>query len=588
MPLQLTSITFRTNGGLVVPVAIKTGTVVIQPPEWPGASMAAADNPLAIVSPATGAGIPIRIALRRDNDIPDAIQVQALPKGETPNLFGGVRPGPVQFAAGAATTTAALILDGPAAAMVQVHNDSLQWQWTPANAANWQDFGLPTQHRVFTLLGAPGKPFRGSALWTDVLEFVCSWAKGTTTLPDAQSAIASKFYSLGTGGGPFKYCDYAQYSNGVFDCAHMLGSLLGQSPGNRVNCGDVAATVSTFSNAIGGTLQQGRMNHLGTNPYTQPIEVIGDTVFAAQKFGYHEVAWANQAQDNDPLWDGCVAFADGMGNPVLALGQRFIDYRPRLMSCVAIPDQAQTRKLGTVTPSAHCLDNVHQAVTRQLSVIQPSIDRLAWEFFPTPDLLPGWRPITPLPGRRPGKLAHIDSYWRREESDADPLVRLKVDTFANFIEARSALICTLHHISASVQTANVGDAGYRDESGQVLVFVRGNTLFQVLNAGLLDYSVQELGAPLDEMLTKIVATEVVQVPEPAPGVKGPIPLPVDLPDHDGDSPAWCRLLASTGTFTIREDRVFYAAHQSGEQTVTLCVQLSARKFRASEHPFLAQ
>lgn len=211
-----------------------------------------------------------------------------------------------------------------------VHRENVQWTWQYQADGGWQDI-TTTNHTVYVVLDAPQPPWqtgvrdsRTYQAWTDVLDLACTWAQGTTSLPDAAEAVARVVNTeLG-----LQYDPVPQYiaENGqVFFCtpfveqaANGMGSL-----GNRVNCTDCAAIVTAFSNILGCQLLSWPMAHPsgGDACFTcNRIQAIGTDTWAypgAGGYRYHEVAFDGGTAPPFPgsqVYDACLK-VDGGTNP---------------------------------------------------------------------------------------------------------------------------------------------------------------------------------------------------------------------------------------------------------------------------------
>ena len=212
---------------------------------------------------------------------------------------------------------------------VGVYNIEWQWQYR-TGGGRWHNMQL-TKHRVYILLETPKETWNqisGSdhLPWTEVLEYSCTWARSAKTKDQAATKITEQVYALGNsvveydcpGGGDTHYC-YAT----KFDCTKFIERMKGGTGnGQYVNCTDIATIVTTFSNILGCELWNSKMQGpWGTGFQLNPILAIGSSAWQSAcgwgAFSYHEVAWKNNCDVNDELFDACLQ-VDGDSDPTAA------------------------------------------------------------------------------------------------------------------------------------------------------------------------------------------------------------------------------------------------------------------------------
>ncbi|MCR8558131.1 hypothetical protein KXD93_10775 [Mucilaginibacter sp. BJC16-A38] len=252
-----------------------------------------------------------------------------------------------------------------------------QWQYQAEGDNGWTDAaGTTTDFTVYTLLSQSGAPWshaNNSAdtqlPWTDVLDWVCIWAKGSKTADEVQAAITTAIFQLGEALHPLIKYDTvtgdSYYSYPDFKCTAFLERLNGGfGRGQLVNCSDCATIVSSFTNILGCELWQSRMEK---NFDLRTLRAIGTTNFAVPfngKFSYHEVAWKDACTVDTNVYDACLELNTnrGSGAPVglLPVDMKFgicytlTDYRANLTvagatGCdVCVPKPATTRKRRSV------------------------------------------------------------------------------------------------------------------------------------------------------------------------------------------------------------------------------------------------
>lgn len=602
MPLQLSTLQFRQKGdATTLPLLLNLGTTPLALPEW----QAGDTNPLlSPVACKTGSGVgrTVLATFTRDDASIGSFDVMASAAAGNPNLLGEIAATTVNFPAGKNSVTVALPFSGSSLSKVAVHTDSFAWQ-TRVPAGVWTNL-VTTSHRIYVVLDTPGSPWdpttQANWVWSDVLEFACAWAGGVQTIQDARGAIAAAFFNLGKSPGQiFAYGGSNQYttvSPPMFDCAHMLKSLSGViDTGNVVQCSDVAATVSTFANALGGTVWQARMGLLFN---TTPIELIGANTFASIEFGFHEVAWANEAAATDPVWDGCLQVSQG-GLGVSALDLPFQGYRPELLSSgTCNPQNAgspSNRPIGILPTGTTHTKHIkpaavhHAAVRKVLERGTQTSGLFVWGFFPTDDLVKGWsiRSENPVQGAGP-KLPAFDTYWRQVNENTGPLMRIQFASLPAGADAEDYLLRTLEDVATPVLSVPLGDYGFATGDGQFAVYVRGNVVFRFNSAGLNPVQVVQFAQQTDNLLTSTTAP-VTAISPRSDDPDGPQVLPFPLPNTTpAGQPLWYRLLTSTGSISAVDGTLQYQPDQSGDQLITVCSHLSGQQFRVQNQPFLAQ
>jgi hypothetical protein len=212
---------------------------------------------------------------------------------------------------------------------VGMYDCEWQWQYRLPEDGTWRKFAV-SRHRIYITLDIPYQPWQQTPyafentqlLWSDVLDYACRWAAGTRNKQEAAVAITRGVNALApeiiTFDAPGGASSHYAWSN--FDCTAFLDRLAGGiGNGPYVNGSDCAAIVVTFANALGCDLWQARMGFgFGVNA----VRTLGSRTW--QKPGlwpgltYHEVAWEEACGDDDPVYDACIDFEEG-----LAAGLRF-------------------------------------------------------------------------------------------------------------------------------------------------------------------------------------------------------------------------------------------------------------------------
>lgn len=241
------------------------------------------------------------------------------------NVLGSVKAKWINFNFGdSGFVTFDLLNTKIASSGVGIHFTKWQWQYRFSKKESWKNMQV-SNHKIYIILEAPELPWNqisgSDALpWTEVLNYSCSWAAGAKTRDEAAGKITERVYGLGgsileydcPGFGDRHYATYAD----TFNCTKFLERLKGlNGNGKYVNCTDCATIVSTFANILGCELWSSRME---SNFKLNPILAIGSNTWQTacgwSTFTYHEVAWKNNCDVNDEIFDACLQ-VDGDSNP---------------------------------------------------------------------------------------------------------------------------------------------------------------------------------------------------------------------------------------------------------------------------------
>lgn len=360
---------------------------------------------------------------------------------------------------------------------VAVENIAWRWQYRVYRDGPWIDFAVST-HRIYTTLRKPQEPwqqtpFKRSNLqlpWTAVLEYVCRWAAGAQNPTDAATRITRSVYQLGKD-GIASYCKSSQYTHATynaFNCAAFLFDLnLGIL---KLNCSDCAAIVSTFTNLAGGELWQSQMTGFDYNPILR----IGESRWREGDFNYHEVAWEEDCEVHNDVFDACLEI-DGDDDPtnsdldhvaLLPTNLRFGRpkenlYRDRLVAPANSHDRATPqpclrirRSVQTASLVKRCMISAEllQLATQRFDLKQPINELSADEVFSASNLLANFLAGgTELRSDRlstPDKAVLSESLWRCSSDKADAVLLIKVYEGPSFEAARD----WVHHFIAGLHS----------------------------------------------------------------------------------------------------------------------------------------
>lgn len=574
--VTLKSIQFHSPANPVtVPLARMSGTstVAVPTPEWkPG--RAAADSLVAINMKPQPAAMPVRVKLHRSNTSTASVLLSAVAAGSA-NVLHSVAETTVSFPGGVETVEVDLELRLSLNGEVGKQIDRLAWQYrTSASGAHTPL--VETEHTVFKLLDTPAEPWSADTadthVWTDVLEFACGWAAGSSDANAAASAICRRFFQLGEPPQQqppplLSYCGMAQYAGQLFDCADFVRTLRGEpDQARRVNCSDAAAVISSFAAALGAKLVQQRTGPVGKS---RLIRLIGrKAVEPINGFSYHELAWGEGGSTADPVWDGSLELHKNSAAPQLAAGIPFTSYVPLFTpgSMSANPSTRRVRAVGCYEGKA-CVMARRAATSVSGALPGPSI--LVLRLSPR-GLLPGWRLVrdNTFHCGQPD-LVFFDAYYRPEEGREGVLLRVQSALLANNESAANYLRAQLEHCSALSPDAEIGESSFHLDDGSAVGFQTGNAALVLLNAGPADHPLADAARPLARQLSS-----VPDLPAPA---HAPLAAPGDLPEIEvmavprgDDACMWYRWVTRSGRLVYRDGRVVLLPYSREEAAVAFC------------------
>ena len=351
----------------------KNFTTAAPSPEWTPAMTAAAESPAAYaIASVSAAVIQIQAKFTIDPSEPTTVTVSAAGGG----ILGDIPAFPVQFANGVSVPEFVTVSlpNHRLGAGSGVGVQDITWNWTwQSGSSGWQPLAT-TAHRIYSLLAVPTGPWLQSgdatqAPWTDVLDYSCAWAAGSTDLDTAAEAITTKIYgSLGLtydhDDGMSKYTEWIEGADiYAFLCTQFLQFLAdGRGKGNVVNCTDCATFVTTFANSVGCDLFAAWMSNPDVFASSSSLKLegfscneiiaIGATDMAypfpsngCGHFRYHEVAWTGAGSYTDPLYDACLQI-NGSSDPWTAGGTA----SPQLPILIPFTTQGDHPALPIATP----------------------------------------------------------------------------------------------------------------------------------------------------------------------------------------------------------------------------------------------
>jgi hypothetical protein len=531
MPVNLTLVSIQFRGiapcpDATIPLRRNPDVPPFSLPEWTAGHTDPSQSPVAFRLDRTRNGtVSARIGFA--SPVSQTVEVKA-EDATGGNAIGSIPPFAVQLVAGTGTQLTVRLdaprLTDPAQARVQAHNDSWRWYARPRGTGTWQPIA-ETQHRVYTVLGAPMLPWGiddpDLFVWTDALDLACQWAAGAIDVDAAAGMVARGIYQLGEPssrpGLRYCHCSYVQLTMvggalvSVFGCIDLIRYLNSTAVTNAatVDCHDMACAVSTFANALGAALIQGKICLVGRQIHTNDVRLIGGKE-TSTCFGEHELAWGGSALDPDPVWDACLQ-VDGDSDPaspphqfVVSTGMIFngglsLGYRDRFaigddakrLIAPGCRDVSNNRKLATLRPAPR--RTPHDAVSGEIPVdlrdFLTSLDVKPWrllEWFENPldaNLLAYLTTVTLAPDSIEPRL-HID--WYRCAS-----VQLARD-----------VLSAIHSLYAQPTEYSpvAGDGGFRTLDGGSHVFVRTNLVVGINNAGMEARPIGDVPRQIDATL----------------------------------------------------------------------------------------
>jgi hypothetical protein len=154
-------------------------------------------------------------------------------------------------------------------------------------------------NRIYVVLREPQPPWtKGghTAPWAEALHLACGWAEKETTVEGAAAKISRHLYH-GLGGS---YSRTPQYVD--VNCLRLT-KLLANIPGiGSVNCKDMAQSLVTFANVIGGNLAYSFCDRFGR---LNCVKLIGRDCSCQEKFDDHAFASLG-----DRVFDACLTVSE--------------------------------------------------------------------------------------------------------------------------------------------------------------------------------------------------------------------------------------------------------------------------------------
>jgi hypothetical protein len=552
-------------------------------------------------------------------------------------ILGSVAPDTIVFPAGKLLSDFKVFnLVGAAIGQANVGKQTITWDWslTPEGGGTTQ---LQTSHEIYTLLslptcpwGQPGSTFPGFQVpWTDVLDWACTWASGATTLDEATARITREIHRLGQ--TKLEYdtrigADPHFIINGhrTFKCTKFLNLLSSNTHIKAlVNCTDCAIFVSSFTNILGGDLNQSIMVR---NFNTNLILEIGLTTPHATNFRFHEVAWKVPSDANAGLFDSClqVDAVEPTNNvfesPMLALGIPLgspgTNYHRYLVrpgsNCFAVPRSSLRRKIdGRTVTRRNLAPELERPVKEEYDfgsweTIRTSDENIfLWQFSQNRDgILPsGWSPQDSDHFEdESGTTEVTETIWTTDKKDISLReLSYECDSLA---DAHSLLLTLLDEFQLPIiqrrfdfkigdEQRGIGDVAFSAPDDLGLLFARANIVTFLQNEGPAFVSASQFARDLDvhipskpgsdseliEMNRFRIAAEKVRIGDE---------IPIQFIGEQPADEALYKFFSSSGEIYRRKDQLFYWASVAGPNLITIFAFQTGQKTARQNLSFVAE
>lgn len=503
-------------------------------PEWrQGITINPEDAPAAYAKDTIGRNaITIKAKFTCSDRTVSNISVQVVNGGGDINVLGEVPSTPVTLVNGESDFVS-LTLNSPNFSQAGVSVSDIVWRWQySVSAGVWTDFAITT-HRIYTVLAMPTAPWQPDSAdsyntqqpWTEVLDFACRWAASTTSTAEAATLVTRRVNGLGP--GLVKYDDNQSGSSSFtiesppsFDCGDFLLLLRGQpnQHGSAVNCDDCAAFVANFSNILGCSLAEARMDHnIPLNPHLR----IGTSALQTDEFGFHRVAWSGACQENDLVFDACVQL-DSDDCPASPPHPLFVPtnilfgtvddhfYRFRLASdpsrCNPVQEPPLHRRIGfpkLTTPDVCRLLATLAKSPGKRNTANNVFNQLLWEFADDLTVFNVWRLQDLYFIDDPKSIVSAYSFWQ-SKVESDVALRVEMHLVRSVLKAESKLkqllsSFQLRHIKKQ-EDPEFGDVVHTVPGDFVIVFSRGDFVIRLRNVGKRFVSGKRFAQAIDNFL----------------------------------------------------------------------------------------
>lgn len=607
----------------------------IRIPEWQRQESLAPLTSPAAYAQSQGNNLTIAVQLRRTSTSSDgSVRVSARGGG----ILGRVGEDTIDFPSQRVLSDFKVFnLVGATIGQTAIGKHEITWDWslTPDGGGTTSK---QTTHQIYTILdlprapwGQPGSVFPGFQVpWTDVLDWACAWASGATTPDDAAARITREIHRLGqtklifdTQGGADSH--FTVKGHRTFKCTKFLKLLNSTTTvKSLVNCTDCACFVSSFTNILGGDLNQSCM---GSNFNTNLILEIGLTTPHTTNFRFHEVAWKSPSDASAALFDCCLqvdavrpsnnVFESPLLPVAIAFGMPGTNYHfhlvPPGVNCSAMPGSSLRRKID------------RGIITRRNLV--PEVERLlkeehnfsSWERTQTSDehiflwhfsqnraaVLPsGWTSQDREHFEDDLGTTHVtETIWVTDNKD----VVLREFTYEcdSLVQAHSLLLTLLDefqlpgiqrrfNFTIGSEQEGIGDVAFSRPDEPVLLFARANIVTFLQNEGTAFVPLSQFAHDLD--------AEILSTPGPESGglvdmnrfriTADKVQVGDDVPiQFIGDAlakKALYKFFSPSGEVYADQDQLVYRVSAPGPQLITVFALQAGQRTARQTMSFVAE
>ncbi len=568
-PIVLKAIRFHPvdQPGINRPLIVRrNSTPAHLPLEWRAGVSQAGESPVAYRTRLPPGDDPDRVLVEVWLDVQGyefaAAQVRAIDPNPGNNVLGEVIARQVALFAGAPQYEPFLLQYVRLAALgVGAHEVTWKWQFRFRSDDPWTDFAT-SRHRVYTVHGPPGPPWRQPASpvaslpddpelpWAEVLDRACDWAAGAGEPDEVAAAITRAVYRLGQqpvlGDGGETVLDYSggpgytsndmfsrvsrQHFSGVFRCEDFLSRLDGSAGGGKVNCADCATVVATFANVLGCQLDPVQIGHLDGSLISRPVRLIGrrPCAWGPETFNFHETTWGGCLSHEGRVCDACLAVDDDPSQPgpqeLLPVNLPFgvprdpggylyrfatpenspgVLINPVRRRRFLVPRQTLVQDeawLSLLFPKGYrAPEDWHQGAT-------PGHHLLLWLLQPDPISIPGWQLVEAELNETCAWARASDSYWSPQDGTQKTLLHLQLFECESRLLALDFLwqmLQEFHQPEPSLPPEyGTGEVAFADPAQTRALFLRANVIVRIASCGRKRVRVLESARDLDHYLCR--------------------------------------------------------------------------------------
>ncbi len=263
----------------------KNNSTYIQVPEWLSGSR---NEKIGYIESQSNRRIKVKFWVDRQGF--DSMLIYAEKVGQGDGI-GDVIEKEVMFDGSQYSSPAVMRCDGSVPGSVGIRSFSWRWYVLEIDGQLFQGsplwIGDTGPHEYYTVLAAPQNPM--SEPWTQVLDYACDWASGTTSEYSALRRVTQHaYYDLNK-----SYDGSRTHTNGTsFNLTAFFND-------NWADCQDMSAVIHVFTRAIGG--DETEVRKIWGQFYTKKIDPIGNGEdWQIMLWNFHQVGW------NLNVYDACV------------------------------------------------------------------------------------------------------------------------------------------------------------------------------------------------------------------------------------------------------------------------------------------